>query len=111
MSYMYGLCPQDDEDDDDDDDSDEDDTAELLAELQKIKKERAAEEARKVRGGKRVRPFSRARKSPRILQNKVRKNVDPVQLTLFVNMLVAFKKMHIYMLYLDTPLLCNSMYW
>ena len=34
--------------DDDDDSDDEDDTAELLAELQKIKKERASEQARKV---------------------------------------------------------------
>jgi hypothetical protein len=32
-----------------DDDSDDDDTAELLAELQKIKKERAAEKAKMVR--------------------------------------------------------------
>jgi protein CWC15 len=31
-----------------DDDSDDDDTAELLAELQKIKKERAAEKAKMV---------------------------------------------------------------
>ena len=36
-----------DDDDDDDDESDEDDTEELLAELNRIKKERAAEEARK----------------------------------------------------------------
>ncbi|KAJ7392577.1 complexed with cef1p [Desmophyllum pertusum] len=42
--------PVDDDDDDDSDESDdEDDTAELLAELQRIKKERAQEEARKVR--------------------------------------------------------------
>lgn len=40
--------PVDDEDEDDSDESDdEDDTAELLAELQRIKKERAQEEARK----------------------------------------------------------------
>ncbi|KAF4517804.1 hypothetical protein B566_EDAN003009 [Ephemera danica] len=36
-----------DEDDSDDSDSDADDTAQLLAELQRIKKERAAEQARK----------------------------------------------------------------
>ncbi|CAH3182338.1 unnamed protein product [Porites lobata] len=42
--------PVDDDDDDDSDESDdEDDTAELLAELQRIKKERAQEEARKER--------------------------------------------------------------
>jgi len=35
-------------DEDDDDDDDEDDTAELLAELERIKKERAEEKARKV---------------------------------------------------------------
>ena len=34
--------------DDDDDSDDEDDTADLLAELQKIKKERVAEHTRKV---------------------------------------------------------------
>lgn len=39
--------PCDDEDDDDSDESDEDDTAELMAELNRIKKERAAEEAKK----------------------------------------------------------------
>ena len=37
----------DDDDDDDDDDSDEDDTAELMAELQRIKKERASEKSKK----------------------------------------------------------------
>ncbi|XP_072034325.1 spliceosome-associated protein CWC15 homolog [Amphiura filiformis] len=37
----------DDDDDDDSDESDDDDTADLLAELNKIKKERAQEEARK----------------------------------------------------------------
>lgn len=42
--------PVDDDDDDDSDESDdEDDTAELLAELQRIKKERAQEEAKKER--------------------------------------------------------------
>ncbi|CAH3185977.1 unnamed protein product [Porites evermanni] len=42
--------PVDDDDDDDSEESDdEDDTAELLAELQRIKKERAQEEARKER--------------------------------------------------------------
>ncbi|XP_035693358.1 spliceosome-associated protein CWC15 homolog [Branchiostoma floridae] len=39
--------PVDDDDEDDDDDSDDDDTAELLAELTKIKRERAQEEAKK----------------------------------------------------------------
>jgi len=38
--------PIDDDDDDDDDSDDEDDTAELLAELQKIKKERVEEKAK-----------------------------------------------------------------
>ena len=37
---------EEDEDDDDDDDDDEDDTAELMAELARIKRERAAEAAR-----------------------------------------------------------------
>ena len=37
---------EEDDDDDDDDDDDEDDTAELMAELARIKKERAAEAAR-----------------------------------------------------------------
>jgi len=37
----------DDEDDEDDDDSDEDDTAELMAELQRIKKERASDKSKK----------------------------------------------------------------
>ena len=42
--------PADDEDDDDEEgDSDDDDAAALLAELNKIKKERAAEHARQVR--------------------------------------------------------------
>lgn len=41
-----------DEDDSDDSDSDGDDTAQLLAELQRIKKERASEQSRKVRASK-----------------------------------------------------------
>ncbi|CAF0828574.1 unnamed protein product [Rotaria sordida] len=40
------ISNEDDNDDDDDDDDDEDDTAELMAELARIKKERAAEAAR-----------------------------------------------------------------
>ena len=40
---------EDDSDDDDDDDDDEDETAELLRELEKIKKERAEEKERQVR--------------------------------------------------------------
>lgn len=39
----------DDDDDDDDSDDDEDETAQLLAELERIKRERAAEEERKAR--------------------------------------------------------------
>lgn len=42
-------CLQDDEDEDSDEDSDDDDTAALLAELEKIKKERAEEQERKVK--------------------------------------------------------------
>jgi len=40
------MNAEEDDDDDDDDDDDEDDTAELMAELARIKKERAAESAR-----------------------------------------------------------------
>ena len=43
------MTSQDDEDEDSDEDSDDDDTAALLAELEKIKKERAEELERKVR--------------------------------------------------------------
>jgi len=46
--------PVDDSDEDSDDSDDEDDTAELLAELQRIKKERAQEEARKEQEKKAV---------------------------------------------------------
>ena len=42
-------CLQDDEDEDSEEDSDDDDTAALLAELEKIKKERAEEQERKVK--------------------------------------------------------------
>lgn len=48
------LCLQDDEDEDSEEDSDDDDTAALLAELEKIKKERAEEQERKVK--RRFRP-------------------------------------------------------
>lgn len=43
------CCLQDDEDEDSEEDSDDDDTAALLAELEKIKKERAEEQERKVK--------------------------------------------------------------
>jgi protein CWC15 len=48
---LNGSSDDDEEEDDDDDDSDddEDETAQLLAELEKIKRERAAEEERKAR--------------------------------------------------------------
>ena len=42
------MTSQDDEDEDSDEDSDDDDTAALVAELEKIKKERAEELERKV---------------------------------------------------------------
>ena len=45
----YYRDEDEDEDGDDDSDDDEDETAQLLAELEKIKRERAAEEARKAR--------------------------------------------------------------
>ena len=43
------CCYQEDDEDEDLEDSDDDDTAALLAELEKIKKERAEEQARKVK--------------------------------------------------------------
>lgn len=43
------CCSQEDDEDEDLEDSDDDDTAALLAELEKIKKERAEEQARKVK--------------------------------------------------------------
>lgn len=46
---MIFDCLQDDEDEDSEEDSDDDDTAALLAELEKIKKERAEEQERKVK--------------------------------------------------------------
>lgn len=48
--FLTELCGyvQDDEEDVSDEDSDDDDTAALLAELEKIKKERAEEQERKV---------------------------------------------------------------
>ena len=58
MTYAYFvsnlLChhhffQEEDEDEDFEEESDDDDTAALLAELEKIKKERAEEQARKVR--------------------------------------------------------------
>lgn len=43
------CCCQEDDEDEELEDSDDDDTAALLAELEKIKKERAEEQARKVK--------------------------------------------------------------
>lgn len=43
------LFQEEDEDEDFEEESDDDDTAALLAELEKIKKERAEEQARKVK--------------------------------------------------------------
>ena len=43
------LTDEEDEDEDFEEESDDDDTAALLAELEKIKKERAEEQARKVK--------------------------------------------------------------
>lgn len=45
----YFLYLQEDEDEDSEEESDDDDTAALLAELEKIKKERAEEQERKVK--------------------------------------------------------------
>lgn len=56
-------CVQDDEDEDSDEDSDDDDTAALLAELEKIKKERAEEQERKVKYHFRLTCLSRADKT------------------------------------------------